>query len=779
MTIALQSTLESRLSREWRVIGLALSVLTIVLCVSGVTQRVDNVIYDWSLRVFPSSASKAVTVVAIDQKSIDALGAWPWPRSIHAKLLQKLAEYQPRAVDYDVLFLNPGADPAQDQELASAVSATPRTYLPAASEAEGTNGRGLRFVPPITLLSDAAKGVGEAEVRPDADGVVRRVTLAIDDEKRWTHVAALMTQGVPAADHRLDLLPPFAKPAPGAGVNRFGSVLIPFRGARGSVQTVSFLSVLRGEAPAGLLRGKYVVVGATSRGLGDQFFTAGSLNDDPTPDAVLHATVIDSLISNRIIGEAPTWARMAAALTVMWVTLLGLVRLQSRSSAILGVAVLFEIFAVSGVLLWTFHLWLPPTVSVLMLLISERVWGVVRLNAVSDFMVETMSAYDRDPDEMIPGLGATSLAADRLALQVDMLRGTLDRSRALRKLVSTVIQGLPDATLVVNLDGVVVLENQAARQMFNPTGPAHLDDVDQYFENADPPLPPFGPATLADPALPWWSEQTGRDGSIREIRHVDWRDYDGETIGWIVRFADITAARTIERRREESLQLLTHDMRAPQAAILALLAENRAKISEHLRERVRHYAQRTIELADGFLHLARAEAGGYPMRPVDMADILVEAVDDLWPQSSAREVKIKTVGVNREYLVAGNRSLLTRALVNLVGNAIKFSHRGDQIICEVSLQADASGASRVVCTVADKGIGISPEAVGDLFKRFRSIRGGDEGGVEGVGLGLAFVQSVAIGHRGSIVCHSEVDRGSTFILTLPAFGSEVWDAEAA
>ena len=81
--------------------------------------------------------------------------------------------------------------------------------------------------------------------------------------------------------------------------------------------------------------------------------------------------------------------------------------------------------------------------------------------------------------------------------------------------------------------------------------------------------------------------------------------------------------------------------------------------------------------------------------------------------------------------------------------------------------------------VKDRGIGIAPEAVGGLFKRFRSIRAGDEGGVEGVGLGLAFVQSVAIGHHGTIVCHSEVDRGTTFVLTLPSFGSEMWDAEAA
>ncbi len=779
MSTGLQATLESRLSREWQVIGIVLSVLTMVLCVSGLTRRVDNVVYDWSLRVFPAPASKDVTLVAIDQKSIAAIGPWPWPRRVHARLLHQLARYGPRAVDYDVLFLTPGADPPQDLELAAALRETPRVYMPAASEAEGTNGRGLRFIPPLQLLTDATKGAGEAEVHPDDDGVVRRIDLAIDDEKRWTHVAALVAAGEPATDRRLRALPPFLKPALGAGVNRVGTVLIPFQGPHGRLQIVSFWSVLQGTAPAAALRGKYVVVGATMRGLGDQFFTAGSLNDQATPDSVIHATIIDSLVSNRIISEAPIWARIAIALAVMWITLLGLVRLQSRSSAILGVAVLLEIFAISGTLLWLFHIWLPPTVSVLMLLLSERVWGVVRLNAVSDFMVETMSAYDRDPDELIPRHVAPSLSADRLALQVDMLRNTLDRSRTLRKLISTVIQGLPDATLVVNLDGAIVLENQAARQIFNPSGAVMSDDITRYFTGADPPLPPFEPAALTDPSRPWWSEQTGADGSIREIRHVDWRDYDGTTIGWIVRFADITAARMIERRREESLQLLTHDMRAPQAAILALLAENRAKISDHLRDRVRHYAQRTIELADGFLHLARAEAGGYPMRPVDMADILVEAVDDLWPQSSARDVKIKTVGLNREYLVAGNRSLLTRALVNLIGNAIKFSHRGGLITCEVAMHGEGTGEARVICSVTDRGIGISPEAVGDLFKRFRSIRGGDEGGVEGVGLGLAFVQSVAIGHDGSIICHSEIERGSTFVLTIPAFGSELWETEAA
>ena len=779
MTTELQSTLESRLSREWRVIVIVLTVLTMVLCLTNVSRRVDSVIYDWALRVFPPTASKDVTLVAIDQDTINALGPWPWPRSIHASFLRRVAQEKPRAIDYDVLFLGPSSDPEQDAALADALREGPPTYLPAAAIAEGTNGRGVKILPPLRLLADAAKGVGQADVHPDTDGVVRRIDFAIDDEKRWLHIAALITADHPAVSRRIADLPPLTAPAPGAGANRFGSMLIPFRGTRGHLQAVSFLSVLRGTAPRGLLHDKYLVVGATLRGLGDQFFTAGSLSEEQTPDSVVHATIIDSLLTNRMVEEAPAWARILVALAGMWITLLGLVRLQSRSSAILGVAVLFETFAISGTLLWLFHIWLPPTVSVLMLLVSERLWGVVRLNAVSDFMVETMSAYDRDPDDLIPHPVVPRLSADRLALQVDMLRSMLDRSRTLRKLISTVIQGLPDPTLVVNLDGAVVLENQGARQLFNPGGVARLHDIDEYFPNPDPPLPPFGPDALADPTRPWWSEQTARDGSIREIRHVDWRDYDGATIGWIVRFADITAARMVERRREESLQLLTHDMRAPQAAILALLAENRAKISEHLRERVRHYAQRTIELADGFLHLARAEAGGYPMRPVDMADILVEAVDDLWPQSSARDVKIKTVGVNREYLVTGNRSLLTRALVNLVGNAIKFSHRGGQITCEVALEIDASGASRVVCAVKDHGIGISPEAVGDLFKRFRSIRAGDEGGVEGVGLGLAFVQSVAIGHHGTIVCHSEVDRGTTFVMTLPSFGNEMWDAEAA
>ena len=271
------------------------------------------------------------------------------------------------------------------------------------------------------------------------------------------------------------------------------------------------------------------------------------------------------------------------------------------------------------------------------------------------------------------------------------MRDTVARMRSLRRLVATAIQSLPDPTVLVGPNGDIVIANLAAQQLFRPADEMSPRDVEQFFSTEGEIPPAFGADTLSSPEQPWRAERTGLDGSIRDIRPVAWLDESGAPIGWIVRFADVTAARLAEQRREETLQLLTHDMRAPQASILALVAQHASTLSGQLSERLRHYAERTIALADGFLHLARADSGEFAMEPLDLADALIEAVDDLWPQSSARGVQIITQGVDREVLVNGERSLLTRALVNIIGNAVKFSDRGQKVECGLRLTGSGSG----------------------------------------------------------------------------------------
>ena len=193
-------------------------------------------------------------------------------------------------------------------------------------------------------------------------------------------------------------------------------------------------------------------------------------------------------------------------------------------------------------------------------------------------------------------------------------------------------------------------------------------------------------------------------------------------MGWIVRFADISALRRAEQAREEALQLLTHDMRAPQATILALLDQHRsakAGLDPDLADRLRHLATRTIALADGYLQLARADAGGYAMTEVDLAAIVTEAVDELWPQSQAKGITLAGEGLDDEALLMGDYQLLLRAAVNLIGNAVKFAPKGSAVVVRV-----ANLGTQWELAVTDSGPGLDPGAAGPPVRPLQGRRGG-------------------------------------------------------
>jgi signal transduction histidine kinase len=110
--------------------------------------------------------------------------------------------------------------------------------------------------------------------------------------------------------------------------------------------------------------------------------------------------------------------------------------------------------------------------------------------------------------------------------------------------------------------------------------------------------------------------------------------------------------------------------------------------------------------------------------------------------------------------VFADRDLILRVLTNLLDNAVKFTHRNGHI----TLSAERMEGG-VLFTVADDGIGISPDHRLRIFERFARLENAD--GVKGTGLGLAFCKLAVEAHRGRIWVESEVDEGSQFKFTLP------------
>jgi signal transduction histidine kinase len=101
------------------------------------------------------------------------------------------------------------------------------------------------------------------------------------------------------------------------------------------------------------------------------------------------------------------------------------------------------------------------------------------------------------------------------------------------------------------------------------------------------------------------------------LRYAPCTTSAGESLGWIASWVDITALHASERQRDDMLHLLSHDMRSPQASILALLDTERPQIDSkpamELMERVERYARRALALADDFVQLARAESQHYSL----------------------------------------------------------------------------------------------------------------------------------------------------------------------
>ena len=264
-------------------------------------------------------------------------------------------------------------------------------------------------------------------------------------------------------------------------------------------------------------------------------------------------------------------------------------------------------------------------------------------------------------------------------------------------------------------------------------------------------------------------ERETRDINLREflIKCAPSRMEDGSILGWIISLIDVTSLRAAERRREESLNFISHDMRVPQSSILALIQLQRnpatAFAMPEFLNRIEKSVETTLNLAENFVHLAKAESQAYQLQETDFPSLLAEAADNMWAfaHSKSIEIAVDTQVENRWLNV--DRSLVVRALGNLLSNAIKFSQEGSRIHCEARPVIHA-GKTYVVCDITDYGQGIDPEKHDIIFSPF--LRADEQGG-DGVGLGLAFVKMVVERHGGRISLDSTPGKGSTFTIMLP------------
>lgn len=248
----------------------------------------------------------------------------------------------------------------------------------------------------------------------------------------------------------------------------------------------------------------------------------------------------------------------------------------------------------------------------------------------------------------------------------------------------------------------------------------------------------------------------------------------GEVAGVVAVFQDIGAVKDLERQKMDFLAAVSHDLQQPLTLIagradLLLRRLNRGPAApEDLTPGVQAIRTAAAAMADqltGLLDATRLEAG-HPLdlvrTPTDLVALAQQAVAEQQAATEVHELRFESAV---EALVGPwDPARLRRVLGNLLGNAIKYSPAGGEIVVWVERE-DTPGGATALLRVSDKGLGIPPADLPLVFERYH--RAPNVAALAGTGLGLAGARQVVQQHAGTISVESQEGRGTTFTVRLP------------
>jgi signal transduction histidine kinase len=234
------------------------------------------------------------------------------------------------------------------------------------------------------------------------------------------------------------------------------------------------------------------------------------------------------------------------------------------------------------------------------------------------------------------------------------------------------------------------------------------------------------------------------------------------------------ALKDADRKKDEFLAMLAHELRNPLAPIVNALYLMRTNPSA----RQLGWSQEVIErqlahlsrLVDDLLDVSRITRGKIALspEPVEVATLVERAVETIHPLLQEREHTFTVDTPGRPLRVNGDPLRLTQALGNVLGNAAKYTERGGHIWLDV-----AENGAEVEIRVRDDGIGIPAERLPLIFDLFTQLDRQADHPQSGLGIGLALVRRLLEMHGGSVTASSEgAGRGSQFVIRLPLYTGE-------
>ncbi len=330
--------------------------------------------------------------------------------------------------------------------------------------------------------------------------------------------------------------------------------------------------------------------------------------------------------------------------------------------------------------------------------------------------------------------------------------------------LSAIINSTQDAVLVTTPENEVVLLNPAAQELLGLNGQttqgqplSELTDIEALLKMLSPDSPAAGEVPLPDGRTMW--------ATITEIADM----------GRVTVLQDISAFKALDKMKRDFVTAFTHDLRTPLATVKGYIELVRmdgpitTRQEEDL-DGITRAANMMKALIEDLLELSRLERlEELALENLNLEEVIQLSIGAIKPLAASKEIDVALTDTQSDLIIEGNLVLLSRAVGNLLDNAIKYTPSGGK----VQIRLDSNNGQALV-SVIDNGPGIRPKDLPRVFEKFYRARA-ELDDVPGTGLGLSIVKTITEQHGGEIWVESQPDTGSTFTISIPTLENK--DAE--
>jgi len=367
-------------------------------------------------------------------------------------------------------------------------------------------------------------------------------------------------------------------------------------------------------------------------------------------------------------------------------------------------------------------------------------------------------AREQNIDTTVKELQNLSSAITSIISTFDLQQSTIESERAR---LATVLDQITDGVLIANESGIILFANPAAGRLFQTSHPIDrsIAEVLRHHQLVDA----------------WRRSQQTRQLQSESVEVPTRHQYlqlvvipDQHSSGSLLLAQDLTRIRRLETVRRDFISNLSHELRTPLASLKALTetlqdgALEDPPAARRFIDQIQTEVDALSQMVTELLELSRIESGrlSLDLRPVAPYELLDSASRRMRLQAERAYLNLTVECEENLPKVLLDVQRLEQVLVNLIHNAVKFTHPGGEII----LRAEAA-PGEVRFAIRDTGIGIPSEDVPRIFERFYRVDKSRTG--SGTGLGLSIAKHIVEAHRGRIWAESIEGRGSTFFFTIP------------